>query len=210
MPDPGPLPLRMRARCEPTGGFRSCSARRGNSVSEPGAWGFALDLGFREVFAFALGMLLLSFCLWFLTFRSVRRAHLNQVTHLLQHAPQRGMIGVHDFSLVMLETQGLERPLHAVGMAVPRASLLDAQLALRYRRQDPIPPRFAFTILPRGRQPTHGSPPAALPTPDGRDTESHPARRHARARPVAPSSGASSRPSSHAPCCAGSSTPDSS
>jgi len=27
------------------------------------------------------------------------------VTHLLQHAAQRGMIGVHDFSLVMLETR---------------------------------------------------------------------------------------------------------
>src|SRR6185437_2512464 len=56
MPDPGPRPLRMRARCEPRGACRSCSARRGYWISEPGAWALFLERGFRVVFAFAFGV----------------------------------------------------------------------------------------------------------------------------------------------------------
>src|SRR6267378_4431197 len=96
IPEPGPRPLRMRARCEPTGGFRSWSASRC-----AGASGFAF--GLRFAFVLVAGILLLPFRL---------RGHLDEVPHLLEHAAQRGMIRVHDFILVMLEAQRLERPLH--------------------------------------------------------------------------------------------------
>jgi len=48
--------------------------------------------------------------------------------HLLQHPAQRRMIGVHDHVLVMLETEGLERPLGAMRLAAAGAHLLDLQL----------------------------------------------------------------------------------
>src|SRR5438552_10699129 len=101
MPEPGPRPFRMRARCEPRGGLRSCSARRENWASGPGARDLVLARGLRAAFAFGFGILLLSFLL---------RRHLDQVAHLLEHAAQGGMIRVHDFILMMLETQRLERP----------------------------------------------------------------------------------------------------
>src|SRR6266550_79250 len=45
IPEPGPRPLRMRARCEPTGGFRSWSASRWTWDSGLGARDLARDLG---------------------------------------------------------------------------------------------------------------------------------------------------------------------
>src|SRR5213593_4872983 len=147
MPDPGPRPFRMRARCEPTGGFRSCSARRGNWASGLGARGLALARGFRVAFAFGFGILLLSFLL---------RRHLDEVAYELEHAAQRGMIRVHDHILMMLEPQRLERPLHARGMTAARAHLLDPQLPLPRRWEDAVAARFAFAVLPRRGQPTHG------------------------------------------------------
>src|SRR2546426_4818123 len=181
IPEPGPRPLRMRARCEPTGGLRSCSASRVTWDSGLGAWDLVLARGFRVTFAFGFGILLLPFLLG---------RHLDEVPHLLQHPAQRGMIGVHDFVLMVLEAQRLERPLHAVGMAAARAHLFDPQLAFHNRRQDPVTARFAFAVLPRRGQPTHGSPPPGPLTPDERDRESPPARRHARARRAARSSAA--------------------
>src|SRR6266699_5651334 len=140
MPEPGPRPLRMRARCEPTGAFRSCSASRENWVSGLGARDVARDLGlargFRVALGFGFGILLLS-SPWRGPGASVRR-HLHEVAHLLEHAAQRGMIRVHDHILVMLEAQGLERPLHARGMTVPRAHLLDPQLPFPHGWQDAV------------------------------------------------------------------------
>src|SRR5439155_5174081 len=49
-------------------------------------------------FRFRRGHLLLPFLLG---------RHFDEVPHLLEHAAQRGMIRVHDFILMMLETQGL-------------------------------------------------------------------------------------------------------
>src|SRR5258705_13919533 len=80
------------------------------------------------------------------------------MTHLLQHTAQRRMIRMHDFRLMMLEAQSLERPLHAIGMAAARPHLLDAQLPLPHRRQYGVPPGFAFAVFPRRGQPTHASP----------------------------------------------------
>src|SRR5881409_2641335 len=117
IPEPGPRPLRMRARCEPRGARRSCSASRGNWASGLGARDLAR--GFRVAFAFGFGILLLSFLL---------RRHLDEVAYELEHAAQRGMIRVHDHILMMLEPQRLERPLHARGMTAARAHLLDPQL----------------------------------------------------------------------------------
>src|SRR5437762_626197 len=130
IPEPGPRPLRMRARCEPTGGFRSWSASRVTWDLGLGAWDLVLARGFRVAFAFGFGILLLSFFI---------RRHLDEVPHLLEHAAQRGMIGVYDFRLVMLEAQRLERPLHAIRVAAARSHLLDAQLPFAHRRQDRIP-----------------------------------------------------------------------
>jgi len=48
------------------------------------------------------------------------------------------MIGVHDFILVMLETQGDQRALHPIGVAAPGTHLLDPQRALPRGRQHPI------------------------------------------------------------------------
>src|SRR5256885_11730018 len=126
IPEPGPRPLRMRARCEPTGGFRSWSASRVTGDSGLGARDLGLARGFRVAFSFGLGILLLPFLL---------RRHLDEVAHLLEHAAQRRMIRMHDFVLMMLEAQRLERPLHPIGVAVARSHLLDAQLALPGRRQ---------------------------------------------------------------------------
>src|SRR6185503_4538781 len=120
MPEPGPRPLRMRARCEPTGGFRSCNASRGNWDSALGDSDLAPPRGFRVALALALGICLLSFFF---------RRHLDEVAHPLEHAAQRRMIGLHDFILVMLKAEGLERPLHAVFVAAAGAHLLDPQLA---------------------------------------------------------------------------------
>src|SRR5712671_1556518 len=136
IPEPGPRPLRMRARCEPRGGFRSCRASRWTGAS-------GCAFGFRFAFVFVAGMLLLPFLF---------RRHLDEMSHLLEHAAQRGMIRVHDFSLMMLEAERLERPLHPIGMAAARPHLLDAQLALPRRRQHPIPARFAFAVFPRRGQ----------------------------------------------------------
>src|SRR5881396_1572527 len=138
MPDPGPRPFLMRARCEPTGGFRSCSARRGNWASGLGARGLALARGFRVALAFGFGILLLSFLL---------RRHLDEVPHLLQHAAQRGMIRVHDFILMMLETQRLERPPHSMRMTAARPHLFDAQLPFGRSREDGVAARFALAVL---------------------------------------------------------------
>src|SRR5947207_7066869 len=118
IPEPGPRPLRMRARCEPRGARRSCRARRGYWVVESAASALARDFGFLGVFAFALA---LGICL--LPSAPGRGSgvglcgHLDEVTHTVQHAAHRRMIGVHNFSLVMLEAQGHERPLGFVRLA---------------------------------------------------------------------------------------------
>src|SRR5438105_964098 len=135
IPEPGPRPLRMRARCEPTGGFRSWSASRVTGDLGLGAWDLVLARGFRAVFAFGFGILLLAFFF---------RRHLDEVPHLLEHAAQRGMIGVYDFRLVMLEAQRLERPLHTIRVAADRSHLLAAQLPFPQRRPDRIPARAVF------------------------------------------------------------------
>src|SRR5258706_5769769 len=173
IPEPGPRPLRMRARCDPTGAFRSCSASRCTWASGLGARDLALARGFRVAFAFGFGILLLSFRL---------RRHLDEVSHLLEHAAQRGMIRVHDHVLMMLEAHGLERPRHARRMTVAGAHLLDPQLPLPRGRQDAVAARLAFAVLPRRGQPTHGSP----RFPAGPDSGSPPARRLAPSRRAVP------------------------
>src|ERR1051325_2390487 len=144
IPEPGPRPLRMRARCDPTGARRSCSARRGNALA--GLAGRACargpdrraqivkretrdrrvrarGAGFRARLPGRFGLRFWHLLLSFLLCR-----HLDEMTHLLEHAAQRRMIGVHDDILMVLEAEGLERSLHAIGMAVAGAHLLDAQL----------------------------------------------------------------------------------
>src|SRR5438105_5109042 len=189
IPEPGPRPLRMRARCEPTGGFRSWSASRVTRDSGLGVWDFVLARGFRVAFAFGFGILLLSFFF---------RRHLDEVPHLLEHAAQRGMIRVYHFRLVMLEAQRLERPLHAIRVAAARSHLLDAQLPFPHRRQDRIPPRFALAVFPRRGQPTHARP----RFPGGHGNGWPRAPRRVRARRGARSSAVSGRRSWRAPCCA--------
>src|ERR1041385_9388941 len=95
------------------------------------------------------------------------------------------MIGVHDFVLVMLETEGLGRPLHAMRLAAARPHLLDAQLSFARCRQYRVAARFAFTVFARRGEPTHGSPPWERLTPGVRDTELPPARCRARAQRAA-------------------------
>src|SRR5438309_560540 len=56
IPEPGPRPLRMRARCEPRGGRRSCNASRVTWDSGLGAWDLVLARGFRVAFAFGFGI----------------------------------------------------------------------------------------------------------------------------------------------------------
>src|SRR3954468_7770073 len=104
------------------------------------------------------------------------------MTHPLEHAAQRRMIGVHDFRLVMLEAKGLERPLGPARLAAARPHLLDAKLSRPDRWEDGIATRFAFPVFPCRRQPTHDSPlrPRARRFPGARDSESLRARRRAR------------------------------
>src|SRR5256885_13738195 len=112
------------------------------------------------------------------------------MTHPLEHAAQRRMIGVHDFSLVMLEAQRLERPLGLVRFAAARPDLLDAKLSRPDRWEDGIATRFAFPVFPCRGQSTHGSPlqpRARRRFPGARDSESPRARRRARARRAVPS-----------------------
>src|SRR5213075_2427875 len=60
------------------------------------------------------------------------------------------MIGMHDFSLMVLEPERHERPFQARRMTAARAHLLDAQAALPRRRKDAIPTGFA-SFRRRGR-----------------------------------------------------------
>src|SRR5207247_1167041 len=109
IPEPGPRPLRMRARCEPAGARRPCSTRRSTVT------GLALAFAFRRIGAFALGrarpvvfgfrfvgaMPLLAF---------LHRRHLNEVAHLIEHPAERGVILLHHGVLMMLESERFERP----------------------------------------------------------------------------------------------------
>src|SRR5438445_491488 len=118
-------------------------------------------LGLRFPFSLRFGdrHLLLSFFLC---------GHLHEVTHLLEHAAQRRVIGVHDFILVMFETQCDQRALHPVGVAAAGAHLLDPQVSLSRGRQYPIAARFPLTVFACRGQPTHASPPipaSPLPSP---------------------------------------------
>src|SRR2546427_1210558 len=111
IPEPGPRPLRMRARCDPAGARRPCSRRRSTVT------GLAVALAFRRAGAFALvrarplpvvfgfrfvgAIRLLAF---------LHRRHLDEVAHLIEHAAERGVILLHHGILVMLEPERLERP----------------------------------------------------------------------------------------------------
>src|SRR5438034_9886 len=116
IPEPGPRPLRMRARCEPTGGRRPCSVTRSTVIGFAFARGLACDFAFVRpprpprpprrprsgVFGFRLiGAIRLH------PFR--RRRHHDKVAHLLEHAAERRVILLHDGVLMMLEPERLER-----------------------------------------------------------------------------------------------------
>src|SRR6266516_273668 len=109
-----------------------------------------------------------------------RGRHLAEVTHLIEHAPQRRVVPLHHGVLVVLEPERLERPALERGPADPRADLPDAELALAHGRQRLIPARLPFAVLPRGRLPSHAPSPAAT------CTESPRPRRHAPWRRAAP------------------------
>src|SRR5438034_1792509 len=116
IPEPGPRPLRMRARCEPTGGRRPCSVTRSTVIGFAFARGLACDFAFVRpprpprpprrprsgVFGFRLiGAIRLH------PFR--RRRHHDKVAHLLEHAAERRVILLHDGVLMRLERERLER-----------------------------------------------------------------------------------------------------
>src|SRR5207244_2134299 len=137
IPEPGPRPLRMRARCEPGGRRRLDSVMCGSSARGAFARGFAfgLALGFGFVFGFAIALFP---CL------CLRGCHLDQVAHLIQHAPERRTILLHHHRLVVLQAQRFERPPLERGPPDSRTDLPDPQLAFAGRRQRPIAPRFPF------------------------------------------------------------------
>src|SRR5207247_6534101 len=72
---------------------------------------------------------------------SIRR-HLYEMTHLLEHATQRRVIGVHDFIMVMIETQGDQRALHSIGVAAAGALLFDLLVSIYIGRMLAIEPRL--------------------------------------------------------------------
>src|SRR5690348_12241242 len=141
-PEPGPRPTRRRAVTEPRGGFRSCSAS-----FAPGS-AVLLALGFRFVFAVAICLLL-------------RRRHLDEVPHFVEHAAQGRVIGMDHDGLMMLQTQRLERAPQTRGVAAAGAHLADLELALAHRRQDFVAAGFALAVLPGRRITCHGPLPAA-------------------------------------------------
>src|SRR2546425_802157 len=110
IPEPGPRPLRMRARCEPAGGRRPCSITRSTVI------GFAFALGLAGDFVFVrpprpfprpvtFGFRLIG-AIRLLPFR--RRRHHDKVAHLLEHAAERRVILLHDGVLMMLEPERSE------------------------------------------------------------------------------------------------------
>src|SRR5881628_1080887 len=201
IPEPGPRPLRMRARCEPTGGRRPCSTTRCAVIGFALARGLACGFAFVRppsplrpprpvVFDFRLigAIRLLPF---------LRGRHHDEVAHLLEHAAERRVIVLHDGVLMMLEPQRFDRaPLERrstdAGVHLP-----DAQVARPRGRQRPVHAALALAVLPGGRLPSHGSPPVAAGSGSPRP------RRRALWPPAAAWSGAATRRSSRAPCCGG-------
>src|SRR6266496_4296206 len=110
----------------------------------------------------------------------LRGRHLDQVAHLIQHAPQRRAILLHHDGLVVLQAQRFEGPSLERGPPDPGTNLKDPQLAFARRRQRPVAARFALAVFPCGGQPSHG------PLPDAPGTGSPRARRRAPWRPAAP------------------------
>src|SRR2546427_1046473 len=160
IPEPGPRPLRMRARCDPAGARRPCSRRRSTVT------GLAVALAFRRAGAFALvrarplpvvfgfrfvgAIRLLAF---------LHRRHLDEVAHLIEHAAERGVILLHHGILVMLEPERLERPPLERRAADTGVDLLDAQRVPARGRQLPVRAPLALAVFPGGGQSSHGSPP---------------------------------------------------
>src|SRR6266702_2212432 len=97
-------------------------------------------------------------------FSRLRGRHLDEVAHLMKHAPQRRVVLLHDRVLVMLQPQGLERAPLERGPADPGAHLPDAELTLAHGRQRTIAARLALAIFPGRRLPSHAPPPAATGT----------------------------------------------
>src|SRR5216117_2302889 len=153
IPEPGPRPLRMRARCDPGGLWRldSVMCRSSGFAAFARRFAFGLALVFALAFGFAI-----AYSPAF-AFAGV----LDQVAHLVQHAPERRTILLHHDRLVVLQAQRFERPPLERGPADSRTDLPDPQLALAGRRQRPIAPRFALAVFPSGRQPSHGPLPGA-------------------------------------------------
>src|SRR5213592_1184015 len=205
IPEPGPRPLRMRARCDPAGARRPCSRRRSTVT------GLAVALAFRRAGAFALvcarplpvvfgfrfvgAIRLLAF---------LHRRHLDEVAHLIEHPAQRGVILLHHGILMMLESERFERPPLERRAADTGVDLLDPQSGRAHRRQRAVGAPLALAILPRGGQSSHGSPPGAA------GNGWLPPRRPAPWLRVAAWSGAAARRASRGPCCAGWSSPGSS
>src|SRR5947209_18129173 len=157
IPEPGPRPLRMRARCEPAGARRPCSTRRSTVT------GLALAFAFRRIGAFALGrarpvvfgfrfvgaMPLLAF---------LHRRHLNEVAHLIEHPAERGVILLHHGVLMMLESERFERPPLERRAADTGVGLLDPQRGRAHRRQRAAGAPLALAILPPAGPARHAAP----------------------------------------------------
>src|SRR5258705_19231 len=166
MPDPGPRPLRMRARWEPRGGFRLCSVTRAGAavLADPSlatfglaarfalAWGFAF--GFRPPFPFPF-----SFTIRLLP--SLGRCHHEEGTHLIEHAAQRRVVRFDHLILMVLQADRPEGAPLRGRTPDPRAHLADAELLLARRRHRPVATGFALAVFPCGGISTHGRPPGA-------------------------------------------------
>src|SRR2546428_136408 len=79
----------------------------------------------------------------------LRGCHLDQVAHLIQHAPERRAILLHHGVLMVLQAQRFERPPLERGPADPGTDLQNAQLALGWRRQRPVAAWLALAVFPR-------------------------------------------------------------
>src|SRR6266481_5512525 len=91
IPDPGPRPTRVGLCVEPRGGLSMCSSSVGSPSGRAAAFGlrvaFAFAFGFAFGFAFAVAI----------SSSSLGGRHLDEVSHLIEHATERRMVGLdHD------------------------------------------------------------------------------------------------------------------
>src|SRR2546425_36039 len=88
-----------------------------------------------------------------------RGRHLDEVAHLVEHAPEGRVVRLDHGVLVVLQAQRLQRAALRRGPADAGADLPDAQAPLARGWQRLIAAGLAFAVLPPGRLPSHGPPP---------------------------------------------------